>query len=442
MYKFIISFLFIPLILNGAQNNFPVMVDTNFLISYPSNKDFVFRNPGVLIPVKSEGALFSFGDSQTAGYNFSGKSYTDGVDHILPQYRWVSLLASNNNRNLSVSNWGIGASQLAMGGAANPPSSIFNSTGRLTNNWKGVVTILAGWNDLGNYVDSDKFFSTMTHAYEAMIAKCLIDDWFALSFVGWSRANQFSLDTPNWATSADFLQNYQWTTTDRDSIPLWFQSAPARYAISFTGAQTNQFAFIFKKAGVLFFDTTPNSGMIYILLNQTNLVGKYNLDTSAVSSSSHWPFCVWLENLPTNALITITNNLAANKTNLFLGAGWVTNYTRNPDRTIILGATTGNTNSLSCITTYARNTTNLFSLAKAGEAAVASFSRLGYPVYFANCYNNYVYETDPECCGDPAHFTPTGNIRIFQAFNAAYTPSGFGSSNVVYLGRSVFDIKQ
>lgn len=407
---------------------------TNIVASTPSSN--TVSTTRVLLPLASSSIFYGFGDSQTAGQNFSGLFYTSG-GFIQPQYRWLNLLGGGS----TVLNYGIGATWLAWfdgnrigGGNPGSTNSIFNTMGHLTNNWTGVTCIMGGWNDMGSVVPSPAFWNVMQHAQEACIARALIDDWWAITLFGFTRSSQNQNDTPGWTTNGfPFIEqanlnqsdNFGGTPFQFNPNPLW---SSGRYATTLTNGCSIQFNAFFKRAVALFFDTADYGGPFVVSVNTSNVYAGTTFFNSGISGTK-WPMVVWLDNIPTNAVIKVAGTGSPGQVALFLAAGIVNSLDAVNQRTVLFGAMTSNTNSQP--NAFSRAFTNSYIGAKITETAVGAFSRLGYPVYMANNYTKYsdVLYSEPL---DKSHFNPAGHAFVAENFRNAYVPAGgYGSSNVI-----------
>lgn len=373
-----------------------------------------------LLPIA--GTLYAFGDSQTIGVNASGASYTSG-GYLKPEYIWPNMIASNYGRALVVSNFAVGATRLSW--LEGNPESHFNTLGQLPVTWDGVAVAMGGWNDLGNETVSDAFWAILRRAYEAWIARLLIDDYGGIAFIGWTRTGTGSEVLPNWTTTGDNNQPSV-TMTNASKLPFWrtdFGSpyGQTRWRTRMTADEVTSFTLTGAKSIALFFDSSAQGGT-FSVTNNGEYVGTFS---TLYASSYSFPLVVWMDDVPA------TNNLviySLTGTNYFLAAGWVTPKTIAPNRTVVMASMTANTAAAA-----QRTTTNLWKANKAMESAVAAFSAR-HPVYFANVYNSYVQSTDQETGGgDISHFTPTGNLHISESFARAYRPTGAPSSNAAPL---------
>ncbi len=375
------------------------------------------------------GTIYAFGDSQTYGSNHATSvDYTDGVDRLLPAYRWVNMLGARDQRSLTVTNYAVGSSKLSW----NPSGSNyyeffsqFNAWGQMSYDWEGVVAMMCGWNNTSSSTTDDAFHAVMRRSYEALIARAIIDDYGGISINGWTREGT-SFTLPSWSTTGANNQYSYATAGDRRKVmPFYFGDASAvRYRVDLETTEYVQFTLTGKRAVALFYETSSDGGPVAVQVNGVQVWS----GTSLYAGSEQYPQVVWLDNLPATAVIKFVGALGASEHCYWVGAGWMdANTSRAKERSIIFGTTVANTANSRALAMLQR-------LAKQAEAAAATFA--DYPVYFADVFNAWVNSTDQEP-QDVSHLTPVGNEHVYSAFRSAtrlargYSPNRVDVSNLL-----------
>jgi hypothetical protein len=373
----------------------------------------------------SGGTFNAFGDSQTYGTAVTSKWYSDGA-RALAAYRWPDMVANLVNHPLTINNYGVASSRAGWRDSANryDQESHFNKLGRnIAYNWTGTVAALPNWNSTGGGDYGDDYLQMLRRANEAFIARALIDDYCAVTHLGWTRASSVDNSTPSWTSTGSSSGFGGGVAGDKGDTSNAFSAGAIiqRYRQILTGTQYFEFTLTDKKAVGIFGETVTSAvtgGPFTVSLNGT-VLGTYTMSISGQADS--YPFVVWLENLPSSAVIRIDN---VSGENWFLAAGYVERGTAslNQKRCVIFGTTSGNTyNHL--VSDYpkvlARN---------ARDAAFASgaFARLGYPVYFANAFANWDQTTDQEL-DDLSHLNAWGNWSVATAMIAAQMVPGIST---------------
>lgn len=359
------------------------------------------------------GTIYAIGDSQTYGSNSATSvDYASG-GRLLAAYRWVDMLATRDQRDLTISNLAVGGSKISWDSAsANSYGqfSQFNAWGQIDYDWEGVIVMMCGWNNTSNTSTSDDFHTVMRRAYEAIIARALIDDYGGISINGWLRSGTGS-SLSSWSTTgANNQYNYSVSADRRKVMPFYFGDATAaRYRVDLDGTDYVQFTLANKRSAALFFETSADGGAIAVSVNGVVVWS----GTSYYNSTEQFPQVVWLDNLPSSATIKFYGALSAGEHCFWLGAGWVdSNTSRARERTLVFGTTVANTFQSGS----SRPLAMLQRLAKQAEAAAAAFS--DYPVYFADVFNAWVQSTDQEP-QDESHLTAVGNEHVYSAFRQA-----------------------
>jgi hypothetical protein len=413
-------------------------------------------------PIIRTNVLYAFGDSQTSGFNAGGEWY-DGTysmpeigditvvnrGGLQPQFRWPSLLASNTAAQMTLSNFGIGGAKLSWVFQTNDYPVFFQMGNLGPYPWAGgTVAIMGGFNNLETGAnDSPLMWNVVRSSYEALIARCLIDDYAGYTVSGYGHGGV-----------AGASGQYGWVTTGEDLYP---GNIPAQLSAQEFGAYgwpfafwTNntagtmdtgigqhetrllnskylQFTLANKSAIALFLMSSPSGDTYQVTVNgaviSTNTT--YYSTTNGNGDTGNYPLLCWIQNPPTNCAIVLSNTATDSGVVDFIGFGWVesTNsgipsYVRS--KQIILGSPVAdNYEGASDLV--------LYRMANCAYDACSVFGGQ-YPVWFANNYNAWVSNTDQEPV-DPAHFTPAGAWQVAKNFASATKASGGKDLNFVDL---------
>lgn len=397
---------------------------------FGDNVDEARNNLG-LVPafLNQTGTLTAIGDSNTYGSNnATGEDYASAT-RLLAAYRWVDMLATRDQRALSIANIAIGGSRVSWKDSANfyDQWSQFNAFGQVDYNWTGVLAMMPGWNNTSSSTTGDDFYAAMRRAFEALVGRALIDDYGAISINGWMRSGTSDIIS-GWSNTGSNNQYLYGTSADRRKVmPFYFgDSSAARYRIDLDGTDYLQFTLTNKQSAALFFDTSSDGGAFTVRVNGQQVFAGTTA-YAAPSAGDQYPFMVWLDDLPASAVVRVTSAVGAGEHVYWLGCGWNDiNTGKAVDRTIIVGSVIANTTS-------SRAVSMLQAVAQQSRAAVATFA--DYPVFWADVFNSWVQATDSEP-QDTSHFTPSGGEHVYSAFRNAYRLSREASPNRI----SVMDV--
>jgi hypothetical protein len=290
-------------------------------------------------------------------------------------------------------------------------------------------------------------WNAVRSSYEALIARCLIDDYAGYTVSGYGHGGV-----------AGASGQYGWVTTGEDLYP---GNIPAQLSAQEFGAYgwpfafwTNntagtmdtgigqhetrllnskylQFTLANKSAIALLLMSSPSGDTYQVTVNgaviSTNTT--YYSTTNGNGDTGNYPLLCWIQNPPTNCAIVLSNTATDSGVVDFIGFGWVesTNsgipsYVRS--KQIILGSPVAdNYEGASDLV--------LYRMANCAYDACSVFGGQ-YPVWFANNYNAWVSNTDQEPV-DPAHFTPAGAWQVAKNFASATKASGGKDLNFVDL---------
>ncbi len=386
-----------------TQANSSIFVDSLGRVS----RDMYRGNRGVMY---KKGILYGFGDSQTWGANGgSNPIYTNG-SRLYDQFRWLNLLAAGEQgayRSLDPVNYGVGSTSLGWLNGNPQIYSHLNMMGNLNVDWAGTVAALCGWNNLGPSTPATDtaFFEMYQRAQEATIARLLLDGYAGLTAAGYNNAG---LAAANGWTTTGINSGVTVTGSDfRNVYPFYYGvAATSRFTTQLDGSEYIDFSLAGKRAIALFYETSTSGSNFDVTVNG-HVVYRGNSEWTGSQDILAFPGVVWLENLPENAQIRLTNS--GSGTVDFLAYGWVEKTaTYLNSRQILYGTTSGNIEG--------RSDSIVQAAAKYIYNAVSMFSE--YPVFFANAFNSWNQDTDIELV-DPAHLTPVGNMHVFNAFNNA-----------------------
>ncbi|MBP0904847.1 hypothetical protein ACFSKN_04730 [Mariniflexile gromovii] len=394
-------------------------------VQFRTTKDVILKTvseEGDLKPnlFYKKGSMIAYGDSQTEGFNFSGNAYTSG-SYLLEEYKWIYLFANSYNKNLSYLNRAVGGSRISWAG--NNPSRLsheeqshFNKMGNLLPNWSGIVVTMLGWNNIGHtYTDETEkaaFFEVMKSAQMACIARLLIDDYGGVAFVGWNSVSETGAHS--WSTNgANGNEDSAIATLTSEFVPFRYtdvSSLSARYYTKLNDGNFCQFTLSNKRACGLFFETSINGGEFEVLVNGT-VYGTYTSQFTGANgySDDYYPFVIWVENLPPNAIIRVNQISTGTKVVRFLAFGFVEKDSINlKNKTLLIGSVCGNN--------YSRNSETIYKMWLGTKEAVGCFSEYKDSLKFVDVARNWVGYTDQEP-NDLSHLTPTGNIHVAEAFD-------------------------
>ena len=297
-----------------AQSTFPLMVNTNGTVVAPTN--FWAATP-ILLPTSCSPAcatntLYAFGDANTEGSNSSGNTNYTASNHLFPALRWPNVTGASFNWAMPVNNYSLAAAK--MSGLSNVFSpSIYNLMGNLEWNWAGLACVLPGWNNLDAASDNDAYWAMLEKAHAALIARLLIDDYAGVGFVGWDHNENAGAD--GWVTTGTNNQVSLGGNNSRSGWPFTLYAAGtaetgmSRYRTALVGSQSLQFTKIGKRAVALFYETSTDGGAFNVSVNGVPVYSGNNQWVNlGGNDTGEYPQVVWLDNLPTNSIITLTAN--------------------------------------------------------------------------------------------------------------------------------------
>ena len=394
-----------------------------------------------LSPRTSDSELHTFGDSQTAGSNAAtGVYYTDGVGHLLPQYRWPNILAAAQGNNLTLYNHGIGGQRL--GYANDAPWSMFNQMGKLPPYAGGFeapkwIVIMGGWNSINTSSSDPLFFRMLRRQHESNIVRALGDHWGGVSPLGWADttlggnqdiAGSGGNNTPGFSSTGSFVNDGM--SADPASFVPFPTAAPGtegRGLTRLTNGEYSQFTPGTCRDVFVVLETDPDNqgtAIVWVKLagesvfKEVKRVGCY---WRASYSVDRWQQSVRLKDLPDGATVRVSCDTDSPAHNVrFLAFVWTLKETdvAARRRSITYCSTVANSWNGHAIDV-------LYINALQAQAAVAAYA--DYGVMFANVFNTWVQATDQET-GPPApatpdgsHFTPTGNVHVARSVQQAYS---------------------
>ncbi|MBP0902399.1 hypothetical protein ACFSKN_02125 [Mariniflexile gromovii] len=403
---------------------------TDFVIIDPNNEDsnvltvngnivtyhdIIKENRHLFIPFNS---FIAYGDSQTEGFNFSGKPYTDGGSYLLEAYKWVNIFANSYGKFLNYDNRAVGGSRISWknSGAtySHEHQSHFNKMGNLRPNWTGLVVSMLGWNNLGVSFSTEQektdFFEVMKSAQMSCIARMLIDNYGGIANVGWD--SNYNTYVNSWSTDGTGVVEYSPFVANTEFLPFRYNAdvlLNGRWHTKLEDGDFLQFTLNSKRACGLFFETGVNGGEFNVLVNGI-VYGSYNSNYTPLTGydGDVFPFVVWIENLPDNSVIRVEQTDTTTKEVRFLAYGYVErDSVPLSSKMLLVGSVCGNN--------YLRNSEIIYRMWLATKEAVGCFSDYSNNLKFvdvAKHWQGYKHQ-EPS---DLSHLTDIGNVMVAESF--------------------------
>lgn len=439
-----------PLVASNYQYGMAVLnTNAGFDFNSPVNADNSLLNndlanvPSMNFP--TTGAIWAFGDSQTYGDNHATNNppgtnvyYTNPSQAtLLPQYWWVHMLATNNNRSLLSFNQAVGGSRVSWNYISTnyyDNWSQFNMLENLPLAWTNLCVMMDGWNNILTNTPTDAFYSVMYHSYQAIIALAQLDAYGGMSING-SMWTNYLASLPGWGTTGTNWQFDSVNSPQLNSVPFSIFNAgddQARYNVALP---LNAYVNFYSPPGIqdlhLFLETETNGGSFIVSIDN-NIIGTfnggYNPTVDGGLLGDRFPIVISILNCPSNAFVVVkTTDTNAGVVNYWQAAGWTypTNSPEDRNHTLIFGTVSGNVNGT-------RNATNMMMLAKQASDAVACYDDR-YPVLLASPIDTWRTASDAEP-QDPFHPNPSGSAHIWTAFNHPSHPAHQQSDHVIDMG--------
>jgi hypothetical protein len=373
----------------------------------PSKVDATFDMP----QWPATGDLYALGDSQTWGTNSSGAPYT-ATGRLTEANRWPNMVATDFGRTLTVTNLGRPAQKISDAGGGTS-ETIWNAWGNVPADWSGVVAMMLGYNNSDADTLAPKFFARLQSAFEAFIARGLIEDFGGVGTSGWGSTGSTGGTLHSFSTTGTQISTAVTAGQSQNRNPFYYGNPDgAKLRIGLTSGQFVQF-------------TSPASRGLGLFLYSSETGGDYTVTVNGVTratgstlyvpvggndpATSQYPVVVWLEDIPANAVIRLTS---ASGTVVWQAYGW---SAASISRVVALAGPTGN---------QANNRTDymLSTLNWCAQQAVSKFER--WPVYHADPWTGWRREIMDELgnrgwSADISHLTVEGNRHVANAFSQA-----------------------
>lgn len=404
----------------GTANTFP---DSSTLLSLKANVQ-----PTQALQVG--GTLRAFGDSQTYGTN---SAYPG--DRIPPEFRWVNILATQFDRNMSIAdtNFAVGGTNMGFSPSGDPYywQSHFNQLSNLPYDWEGTVAAMMGFNNVLSTTIADATFDAMLHAYTAWIGRAMSSRWYGMTHLGWNNLTTdggASGQTPGWACSVGSTLSVLPSGLNTYN-PYPVAALPYNQnAIALTAGSSLSFTAT-ASCVMLSFLTRNDGGAFTVRVNETvAYVGSTFFSWGDVpgATSVQFPMGVPLYNLPIGATVKVS--VAGDATHTVL---WQAYCIPDPAkysvrRLLISGPVSFNPGGQ-------RTQEDLFRMWNVAQSAAAGWARLGVPVSVFGAYSAVNSVTDAQT-GDPSHPNIVGNAHLAQAANSAFSPVGPTPDNFIDCG--------
>jgi hypothetical protein len=360
----------------------------------------------------TSGNLYGQGDSQTYGTNAAV------AGGRLPEAeRWPNVLATTDGRNLTVTNLGRPGEKISAQGGGTT-QNIWNSFGSIPWDWTGVGASMLGYNNSSTETTTPAYYGNMESAFEAFLARWLVDDYAGLGTSGWGHTGSAGGTLHGFVTTGSSGDAGVTAGESAARNPFYYGDANgALKRVHLASGQYVEFTLADCRAAGLFLYSRPGGGGYTVTVNGQ----VWKTGTTAYTGvggndpADHWyPRVAWLEGLPASAVIRLT---ATSSTVTWLAYGWVPlTGARTDSKTILLAGPTGNQAN-------GRGDRMLTELNYRAQAAVAKFR--SYPVYYA----------DPWTAWERGKFDEPSDISHFNGLGAAHVAKAFGRAG--RLGRSI-----